>query len=122
MENPRVLNRLYDAVDLLKLLEHIADGQTSNRASEAPWGGIKLILSQSRELIDAAADDVQAGDFDATTRPLTKSRRRDVESVANPMNEFTPERGAVRDLGESNQTGTFNRIQLPRDTASGEVL
>ena len=120
MENPRVLNRLFDASDLLKLIEHIAEGQASGRGTDAPWAGIKLILSQSRELIDAAADEVQGGDYESSPRPVTKTRRRDVESVTNP--EFTPERGVVRDLGESSQTGTFNRIQLPRDTTSGEVL
>ena len=138
MENSKVTNQLYDAVDLLRMVEHIADGQATNghsRQGEAPWGGIRLTVGQTQELILAAIEDMRAseeGDIPVSSPRPNKRRgadRREVETIVNPAVEYTNnESGArssslVRELSDNNSTGTFNRLQLPRESsASGEVL
>lgn len=137
MENSKLVNQLYDAVDLVKLMEHIADGQQHGvaRQSEVPWAGIRLTLAQTRDLISAALDEAQTGESETATGPrtVTKGRRRDdrrdVETIVNPgAVDYSAETGTrssslVREIVDGNSSGTFNRLQLPRESsASGEVL
>ena len=129
MENPKFVHQLYDAVDLIKMLEHIADGQqsTTPRHTEVPWSGIRLTLAQTRDLVLAALDDYEVeGEVPITPRANRgKKGGRDVESIVNSNVEYSNDqsRSGVRELMDNGSTGTFNRIQLPREnSASGEVL
>lgn len=134
MENARIANHLYDAVDLLKMVEHIVDGQASDagsRRSDVPWSGIRLTLSQTRDLILTAVEGVSVesdeGDVPLAPRTRRRDRNRDSESITNPSVEYSGNEGnrssLVRELVDNGSTGTFNRLQLPRESsASGEVL
>jgi hypothetical protein len=130
MDNSKVVYQLCDAVDLIKMLEHIAEMQHDN-ARQVPWGGIRLTLFQARDLVSSALEEFGLDDVEGqnagNTRALPRRRRNDnraSESIVNPSGENTEgNRGGnmVRELVDSNSSGTFNRLQLPREAnASGD--
>lgn len=52
METPSYLKELADAVELIKMLEHLSVTCSQGGSQvEVPWAGIQITLSQSREII-----------------------------------------------------------------------
>jgi hypothetical protein len=101
MNDSAHLNQLSDAVDLLKMLEHLTESFRGVNAGGpgVPWAGILLTLQQSRGLVSSALESLT----------VTSDRQGPREGQEAP-------RAGVRELvDDANYQGTFQRVQLPRE-------
>lgn len=104
MDQKSFVGSLYDAVDLIRMLEHLSDSCRRNPRMEIPWGGIALTLAQTRELVSHAVGSVAVEPAMEAAAPGTAPE------------EQNPNGGGVRELVDDNYyEGTFNRVQLTRE-------
>ena len=111
MEQAGAVRQLNDAIDLIKMLEHLCSGLNSGSASstDIPWAGIRLTLAQTRVQIGTALEQF------AAPHPAEQQSATAKPEIAPAEPSKGPSR--VRDLvpDDENFGGTFNRIQLTRD-------
>lgn len=103
--------KLYDAAQLLQMLELVFDHSKEAGPSESgfPWAGVKLTLRQARELIlESAAERPRNGES-----PRPQESQQPKRELKKPHNRpsYTGSYGA-----EPQFRGTFNRIQLTDET------
>ena len=111
MEKQNVNRTLSDAVDLLKMIEHLVEGFRASSPAEIPWAGMRLTLSQTRELVSSVIE------APPQTRQSSSARARSVEADPGIEEPARPS-GRIRELpDESQYAGTFNRVQLTRDSS-----
>ncbi len=63
MDRTESLKQVTDAVDLIRMLEHLTDNYArgNSNVNEVPWAGIRLTLAQSREILSLAKDRMSRG-------------------------------------------------------------
>ncbi len=100
METPSYLKELADAVELIKMLEHLSVtcSQQGNSQAEVPWAGIQITLGQSREIISRALADLCSeavrGSYSATSDQASSndSKNRNEEDMQNQRSASLSER------------------------------
>jgi hypothetical protein len=104
MDQKNFVTPLHDAVDLIRMLEHVTENCRGTPGVDVPWGGIALTLGQTRHLLSNVLSSLSA------VQPIVES-----EEVGG---EVSPA-GSVRELTDDPYyEGTFDRIQLPREQSN----
>ena len=147
MDKQTSYDKLSDALDLLRMLEQVTgninpgsrcpDNSYSSASTTVPWGGIRLTLRQTAEMISSVLRDYEMQRESAVPSQQAASaaqadavRYREYRTAPTaapvPPAAETVSRssGRVRELvDDGNYPGTFNRIQLPREAgAAGDTL
>jgi hypothetical protein len=93
METPGYLKELANAVELIKMLEHLSTScsRQGNGQAEIPWAGMQITLGQSREIISRAlAELCSEAVRDSYSEPAQQNTQRD--DAANARSASLSER------------------------------
>jgi len=100
MEYRNSLRQLSDAIDLIAMLEHLSKSIDGSKRinSEVPWAGIKITLSQSRQLLEQTYKDLyrRTDSAEPVAAPIKQSTRS--SSLADRVQPLPQLAGYVRDL------------------------